>query len=406
MAQLAADALHASFIADGIHIPPEALKVLLRAKTSGTVDPGHRRHGRRRHAARPVSFAGMTIRARRGRLRPLARTPPPWPAPRSPSTRPCATLSPGSLADPATALAMASTHPNALLAPALAHHGIALPRPGSAWTAGSAPGSVSSGLETFRLPIPRYSRRSEKRDLVRLGGQNGHFLASRYGKGLSATVMTDRLGDADRRTPSPRPPVRGRHGHRTCLPALRQPAAPQPARPRLPAAGQPTIAAEAPDGPAYPLHARICDDCKLVQTIGRGVPPRVHCRRQTRYLSSTLRRPRHAGRPLRRHHAQTPPPGRQFAGHRDRLERRLQAAPLPGRRHPGARASSPPATPPSAATLAFPPKQASSTPAPRWRSPSATAAPTWWSRTTCCTTCPTCSISPPASPACCGPTAC
>ena len=33
MAQLATDALHASFIADGIHIPPDALKVLLRAKT-------------------------------------------------------------------------------------------------------------------------------------------------------------------------------------------------------------------------------------------------------------------------------------------------------------------------------------------------------------------------------------
>src|SRR3954471_8120399 len=32
MAQLAADALHASFIADGLHIPPPVLKVLVRAK--------------------------------------------------------------------------------------------------------------------------------------------------------------------------------------------------------------------------------------------------------------------------------------------------------------------------------------------------------------------------------------
>ena len=32
MVQLASDELHASFIADGIHIPPDALKVLLRAK--------------------------------------------------------------------------------------------------------------------------------------------------------------------------------------------------------------------------------------------------------------------------------------------------------------------------------------------------------------------------------------
>ncbi len=35
MAQLAEDRLHASFIADGIHIPPAALKVLLRAKGLG-----------------------------------------------------------------------------------------------------------------------------------------------------------------------------------------------------------------------------------------------------------------------------------------------------------------------------------------------------------------------------------
>src|SRR5450432_2742554 len=34
MAQLANDALHASFIADGLHIPPDVLKVLLRAKTA------------------------------------------------------------------------------------------------------------------------------------------------------------------------------------------------------------------------------------------------------------------------------------------------------------------------------------------------------------------------------------
>jgi N-acetylglucosamine-6-phosphate deacetylase len=38
------------------------------------------------------------------------------------------------LADAATALAMASTHPNALLAPALAHHRITLPTTRVAWT--------------------------------------------------------------------------------------------------------------------------------------------------------------------------------------------------------------------------------------------------------------------------------
>lgn len=35
MAQLAEDRLHASFIADGIHVPPDALKVMLRAKGLG-----------------------------------------------------------------------------------------------------------------------------------------------------------------------------------------------------------------------------------------------------------------------------------------------------------------------------------------------------------------------------------
>jgi N-acetylglucosamine-6-phosphate deacetylase len=38
------------------------------------------------------------------------------------------------LADPDTALALASTRPNALLAPALAHHGIALPSTRVVWT--------------------------------------------------------------------------------------------------------------------------------------------------------------------------------------------------------------------------------------------------------------------------------
>jgi N-acetylglucosamine-6-phosphate deacetylase len=38
------------------------------------------------------------------------------------------------LTDAATALALASTHPNALLAPALAHHRITLPATPVAWT--------------------------------------------------------------------------------------------------------------------------------------------------------------------------------------------------------------------------------------------------------------------------------
>jgi N-acetylglucosamine-6-phosphate deacetylase len=125
MAQLANDALSASFIADGIHIPPQALKVMIRAKTparcilvtdataAAAAPPG--RYG----------FAGMTIEhAPDGSVR-------------VPGTTALAgsaltldqavrNLLAWDLADPATALAMASAHPNALLAPALAHHGISL----------------------------------------------------------------------------------------------------------------------------------------------------------------------------------------------------------------------------------------------------------------------------------------
>jgi len=132
MAQLGEDRLHASFIADGIHIPPDALKVLLRAKTPGrsilvtdataaaAAPPGLYR------------FAGMTVEhTQDGSVR-------------VPGTTTLAgsalcldqavrNLVGWSLADPVTALAMASTHPNALLAPALAHHGLSLPNTRVAW---------------------------------------------------------------------------------------------------------------------------------------------------------------------------------------------------------------------------------------------------------------------------------
>ncbi|HEY1413056.1 MAG TPA: hypothetical protein VGF36_13000, partial [Rhodopila sp.] len=133
MAQLANDALHASFIADGIHIPPEALKVMLRAKTASrcilvtdataaaATPPGLYR------------FAGMTIEhAPDGSVR----------VPGSATLAGSAltldqavrNLVAWNLADPETALAMASAHPNALLAPSLAHHGIALPTATVIWT--------------------------------------------------------------------------------------------------------------------------------------------------------------------------------------------------------------------------------------------------------------------------------
>nr|WP_294529617.1 amidohydrolase family protein [uncultured Rhodopila sp.] len=148
MAQLARDELHASFIADGIHIPPHALKALLRAKqpqrcilvtdatAAAAAPPGLYR------------FAGMAIeRAADGSVR-------------VPGT---ATLAGSALcldqavrnvtawgfADAATALAMASRHAAAVLAPALAHHGIRLPESAVTWTGTLHPDTVSLGALEF-----------------------------------------------------------------------------------------------------------------------------------------------------------------------------------------------------------------------------------------------------------------
>jgi N-acetylglucosamine-6-phosphate deacetylase len=133
IAQLAADALHASFIADGIHIPPVALKVLLRAKTlrrsilvtdataAAAAPPGL------------YSFAGMTIQHQAdGSVR----------LPNSATLAGSAltldqavrNLMAWKLADASTALALASTHPNVVLAPALAYHRIVLSTVRVTWT--------------------------------------------------------------------------------------------------------------------------------------------------------------------------------------------------------------------------------------------------------------------------------
>lgn len=138
IAQLAHDALQASFIADGIHIPPHALKVLLRAKTpqrsilvtdataAAAAPPGLYR------------FAGMTIQHMQdGSVR-------------VPGTATLAgsaltldqavrNLVTWNLADARTALAMASTHPNALLA----RHGITVPPAVVTWTSDLQPTKAS-----------------------------------------------------------------------------------------------------------------------------------------------------------------------------------------------------------------------------------------------------------------------
>lgn len=133
MAQLANDALSASFIADGIHIPPEALKVLIRAKTqarsvlvtdataAAATPPGR------------YSFAGMTIEhTADGSVRIPATTTLAGSA--LTLDQAVRNLVTWGLATPETALAMASTHPNAIIAPALAHHRLVLPSSRVAWT--------------------------------------------------------------------------------------------------------------------------------------------------------------------------------------------------------------------------------------------------------------------------------
>jgi N-acetylglucosamine-6-phosphate deacetylase len=140
MAQLAQDGLHASFIADGIHIPPHALKVLLRAKTPGrsilVTDATSA-------AAAPPGlyrFAGMTIEhTPDGSVR----------VPGTPTLagsaltldRAVRNIVAWGLADAATAVAMASTTPNALLA----RHGIAVPATRVTWTADLRPARNSTG---------------------------------------------------------------------------------------------------------------------------------------------------------------------------------------------------------------------------------------------------------------------
>ena len=133
MAQLSQDCLSASFIADGIHIPTEALMVLIRAKTparsilvtdataASAAPPGLYR------------FADMTVeRTMAGSVKVPGGT-------RLAGSALCLdqavrNIVAWKLADAATALAMASTQPAALLAPALAHHGITLPTTHVAWS--------------------------------------------------------------------------------------------------------------------------------------------------------------------------------------------------------------------------------------------------------------------------------
>ena len=124
IAQLAEDRLCASFIADGIHIPPPALKVLLRAKTiersilvTDATAAAAAPPGQYQLAGMPIEHtADGSVRAPGGtvlagsslRLDQAVRNLVAW-----------------GLTTADAALRMASDHPAALIAPALSAHGIA-----------------------------------------------------------------------------------------------------------------------------------------------------------------------------------------------------------------------------------------------------------------------------------------
>jgi N-acetylglucosamine-6-phosphate deacetylase len=144
MAQLGDDRLSASFIADGIHIPPHALRVMVRAKgqargilvtdatAAAAAAPG-------RHA-----FAGMAIeRAQDGSVRLPGR---------STLAGSALTLDDAvrnvvawGIAAPAQALRMASANPLSVLAAALETHGIGLQPSEVEWSPDLHPHSVRVG---------------------------------------------------------------------------------------------------------------------------------------------------------------------------------------------------------------------------------------------------------------------
>jgi N-acetylglucosamine-6-phosphate deacetylase len=151
MAQLAEDRLCASFIADGIHIPSAALKVFIRAKapersilvTDGTAASG----------APPglYRFAGMTIeRTPDGAVRPpggqtLAGS-------ALTLDQAMRNIVAWGVADAALAIRMASAHPAALLAPALAARRIALTASEVEWSHDLRPISVRCGDVAIENP--------------------------------------------------------------------------------------------------------------------------------------------------------------------------------------------------------------------------------------------------------------
>jgi N-acetylglucosamine-6-phosphate deacetylase len=151
MAQLAEDRLSASFIADGIHIPPHALKVLLRAKgieRSALVTDATAA------AASPPGvyrFAGMAIeRTQDGSVRVPGQTVLAGSA--LCLDQAVRNLVDWELASADTAIALASGNPGAIIAPALAAFGRHLPASRVTWSAALMPETVSVG-DVTQYPI-------------------------------------------------------------------------------------------------------------------------------------------------------------------------------------------------------------------------------------------------------------
>ena len=99
-AQLAEDRLWASFIADGIHLHPKALRSLLRAKGLRSLHSRHRCGLGGGVAAGRLSLRRHERRAARAMARCVSPARPTSPAPRFASTRPSAISSPGGWPQP------------------------------------------------------------------------------------------------------------------------------------------------------------------------------------------------------------------------------------------------------------------------------------------------------------------
>jgi N-acetylglucosamine-6-phosphate deacetylase len=144
VAHLAEDRLAASFIGDGIHVPPPALKVMLRAKG---LDRAVLVTDATAAAAAPAGvyrFAGMPIEhSENGTVHVPGEAMLAGSALRLDQA--VRNLADWGFASPAEAIRLASANPAALLAPALAAHGLRLPQGRVQWSAGLLPQDVRLG---------------------------------------------------------------------------------------------------------------------------------------------------------------------------------------------------------------------------------------------------------------------